>query len=244
MKLRLFCVAVAVLLLPRPVLGCTMALSGPPQSALDRREYIFGGRVLGYVGPYSARGVEGEVWGLRVRIIKSVYIPRAVREVELFHYDLGSDCSTLGMSRQWLERGYPTGTDVLVFAWPAMAVESHDGAVHLESSWSQGGVVRSPMGLREVIGRTVDYAAAYKLSRDEFNDRFGPATTVMDFELQKEFVRLARTSARTKVKILERVMFHPYAPFDLMVRANLGSSPAAMRLVDEWHQRHGGRSGR
>ena len=109
--------------------------------------------------------------------------------------------------------------------------------IQLEASWRRGVVVTAPIPVSEVLQRKVNFAEVRNLSRREYSRQDFGNSHVWQFELHKDFARLASASRRERITILKRLQTHRLAiPYDLIVRRHLRWSPTGTRLISEWQR--------
>lgn len=229
--------AITALLPVRLAEACTISITGPQQTQLDREEWVVAGTVTGYAGPFTASGVEGEFWAIELAIVAAAHQPVAAKVVHVSRLDLAADCSTLGGSWAEIENAYPLGTTVLVVAWRSHRLPVQ-ATPHLEASWMRGTAISTRIAPKWAIARRTDYAAVRELDqRAQIEQGYGPETTVVsEFEYHKELARLAKASRRQKRRIFERLIWSPFW-FEGLVQVHLGDGPDAHALMKQYMER-------
>ncbi len=82
-----------------PAWACSFVL--PPYEGFDRREYVFYGEVTGYtsVTPRNCARVDRNdckpSWGVVLKVLQPVHMPRKSSTVELFEFGLDASCGRL-----------------------------------------------------------------------------------------------------------------------------------------------------
>jgi hypothetical protein len=74
-----------------------------PVSYPAAESYVLAGRVGGYIGPFAARNIRGEIRGLRLRDVIVVSSPKPLSSAEVFEYLLAADCETISYGRESIE---------------------------------------------------------------------------------------------------------------------------------------------
>lgn len=231
----IFALAMSLLaLVPvRTAQACSMALTGPPQIRLDPEEWVFAGKVTGYVGPFRSAEVEGDYWALEVSISASSYQPTRADVVEVSYLGLAADCSTVGSSWQGLENNHPIGSTVLVVAWPSHQI-SKGSRPQLEASWAHGAVAFTTVSPEIAIRRVTNYETVRCLDQHaQVEQGYGTRTDIVAvFEYHKELARLARASRRSRFRIFERLTWSPFW-LEGMVPEYLGNTPESRELIQK-----------
>ena len=225
--------------------GCTLGL--PSLKKFDPKEYVFTGEVTDIVGPFESSKFEGRAWGLRVRVDEAVYLPKTPRgSFEVFPYHLGADCSTVGVSKEELEKRYPVGSKVKVIAREARLLPGRPGAgdVRLEiEPGSQGHVSRNYYedGRPMTSARSVfDYRGYKRVTPQDYVKDFMPFLDahglLPEFELRKDLLRLKNAKARAeRLSILERLVYYPECcdlDFLKIAKDHLGDSEELKALAE------------
>jgi hypothetical protein len=196
--------------------GCTLAIS--PLKGFDKSEYVFIGEVFEVVGPFESEKFFGKAWGLRVKVVEPIYIPKAPsRYFEVFDYGLASDCSTLGMPKDEISKSYPIGSIIKVIAKEAKLLPStsSDDNLRLEIfTGSLGSISRNSYedGKPMTSAHTVFDYRAYKKTppKDWVEDIQTAYYFLPQFEVRKDILRLERAKTQAeKIKILERMLYYP-----------------------------------
>ena len=80
-----------------------------------------------------------------VKVNESVYLPKAANVYEIFPYNLGADCSTIGYIKYDLEKEFPVHSEIRVIAKEAtlLTEQIRDGSVRLEDRPGDGGIIVS-----------------------------------------------------------------------------------------------------
>jgi len=166
----------------------------PKYKVFNPEEYVFYGKVIGYVQtPGWYCGISGEMlcpdgWGLRLAVTDMVSMPNpAIKEVDVFTFGLGADCSEKGMSREWVG-GAPLGAQFMVVAkrWQG---SSTSGVIRLDASDYKGNIL-APLPLNAdtaALSRAEMSYIAHPDSRD--------AEQRIRFELRKDLTRLEKDNS-------------------------------------------------
>ena len=223
-----------ILVLTRVGFGCSMILM--PITQFDSEEYILTGKVVGFVGPQKLKYVTGDAWGLLVEAAEKVHSPKTpTRYFEVFPFEIESDCSSQGRSKERLSRDYPLGSKVFVIAKESKFDASSDGNVRLVISPFGNGLL-STIGLQEeqVSATSVyDYRAYIEAQK-----------ALPIFELRKELLRLRQVSSEEeKEKVLRRLVYFPQKfllDYKEIVELHLKDKGIAAQLIAEreaWKRR-------
>jgi hypothetical protein len=216
-----------------PSLACSIRL--PEYRKFDANEYVFYGEVIDYVaadGAYCGGNLERDqcgAWGWKLSVLDVVSMPKpGLKQVELFTFGLGPDCSMPGRSRASAEKT-PIGTRLMVVAknWyrnPDAGVTRLDG-----SGYTGALILPLPDGADPARLRMeeTDYA-----SDRHIREVYG----WMDFELRKEMARLeGAPDFASRKRVLERMAkMPPYYSNDLyreLLRRYMRDAPTARALL-------------
>jgi hypothetical protein len=243
----------ACVVAPRASLGCTLGL--PPVKGFDPTEYVFTGEVTDIVGPFESAEFEGRAWGLKVKVDEAVYLPKTLGgSFEVFPYNLGADCSTMGVSREELEKHYPMGSKVKVIAQEARLLKGKPGEddVRLEiQPDSLGNVSRNYYEdgrLMTSADSVFDYRDYKRVTPADYVKDFMPFLDahglLPEFELRKDLLRLRNAKARDeRLSILERLVYYPKCcdlDFAKILKDHLRDSKASRALAkrrEAWNER-------
>jgi hypothetical protein len=196
--------------------ACQLSVS--PLKGFDQSDYVFIGEVLQVVGPFESEKFFGKAWGLRVKVVEPIYIPKAPsRYFEVFTYGLASDCSRLGMPEDELNKSYPIGSMIKVIAKEAKLLPNTSGNdnIRLEilpgilgsmsrNSYEDG----KPMTSAHTV---FDYRAFKKIAPEDWVEDVRIAYYFLpQFEVRKDLARLEKAKTQDeKIKILERMLYYP-----------------------------------
>jgi len=188
-------------------LSCSHACSiyVPEYAGFDPQEYVFYGEITGHVsapvtfcGMYEKQPCE-DAWGWKLQVVKSVSMPGvALKEIELFTFGLGADCSAPGRSRESAEKT-PIGTRLMVIAKPWRRNPA-SGTVRLDGSGYLGATL-IPIPANADVATLADEEMRYRgLPKGR------AAQIQLRFELRKDMARLEQDSSPdSRKKILARL---------------------------------------
>lgn len=214
---------------------CSMTVTrsapvGVPYFEFSQGEYILAGEVVGYV-----RDFRKQWWGVRIKVVAPVHMPRNVRFVDVFPWGRNAACEKVGATGR-LDASFPLRSSVVVAAEPDPdATLRAKGRVVLAVSSSSGSMVRIRVDSEAAARREMDYSSLHSLTAVEL-DRRGLSREVVEWELKKDIAKLQRADAESQVRIARRLMGRPDLAFDLMVK-QFFSADLARALTAEWHQR-------
>ena len=246
-------ILIACVIAPRVSLGCTLGV--PPVKGFDPTEYVFTGEVTDIVGPFESAEFEGRAWGLKVKVDEAVYLPKTPRgSFEVFPYNLGADCSTVGVTKEELEKYYPVGSKVKVIAQEARLLKGRpgEGDMRLEiQPDSLGNVSRNYYEDGRTMtfaGSVFDYRSYRRVTVKDYVKDFMPFLDahgkLPEFELRKDLLRLRNARARDeRLSILERLVYYPQCcdlDFAKILKDHLGNSKASKALTkrrEAWDKR-------
>lgn len=130
MKQVLFTILFSSIFFSSMAYGCS--LIGQPVKDFDSSEYIFIGEVIGYTDAIEFHKNENRgfiesntpkdwylKWtnGLVVKVKDSVNLPKSPKtHFEVFPFDLGGACETLGVDKWKLQKRFPINSEILVIA--------------------------------------------------------------------------------------------------------------------------------
>lgn len=235
---------IAFLFFTNAVYGCSIvklpAIDDPAQQAFLRGKplyteeasrptyYIFIGEVVGIVKAAKAEVGESmsDAEGVKVKVTDNIYTPQSVIYYEVFPLYLQSDCSLRGATG--IEQSFPIGSQVRVIANEANIYKKQfikDAVTRLETSYLQDTtIVRNDLGeFRTTANSVFDYSSFVlkKPTTDKEWEIYDSQLSLMEFELQKDEVRLALSTSTTyRLKILKRLADYPYI-YDLSYRTLL-----------------------
>lgn len=199
--------------------GCSIVL--PPITKFDSTEYIFTGQVISLVGPIESKSFLQKAWGLQIRVEEKIYLPQTpTGDFEVFRFQLGADCSMVGIASEELLKYYPLGSRVRVIARPAKFVQvtSTGNNLRLEIvpfAWGEISRNYSEDGRKMADAQSVfDYKSFKPVSPKDYDQNFMPFLDSKvgwpDFELRKDLLRLEAAGSRgERVQILRRLLFYP-----------------------------------
>lgn len=158
----------------------------------DHQEFVFIGKVIGYVGPYRADRIVGEAWGVKIELEDKVFLPQlpSSGNFEVFDYWLGAGCEKIGMDEKYLRKQFVVGAKVWVIAVSAKYLPGNltNGDLRLEIA----------PGTRRSITRNDSYVEAETSSTSVFE--YTPEAirngSRFLFEIRKDLLRLE--NAKTK----------------------------------------------
>jgi hypothetical protein len=196
--------------------SCSLSIS--PLKGFDRSEYIFIGEILEVIGPFESEKFVDPAWGLRVKVVTPIFIPKVSQGYfEVFDFDLGADCSTMGMSKDRVSKSYSISSRIKVIAKEAKLLPNrlNDGKIRLEIlPGSLGSISRNSYeDGKEMssVDSLFDYQAYDSVPPKSWIEDVRRAYYFLPrFELRKDLLRLEKTSAQyEKIKILERLLYYP-----------------------------------
>lgn len=180
-------------------------------------KYIFLGEVTGFIGPVKSTKVVGRFWGVKVKIVDALNVPKSTIDfVEIYSFGLTNSCRLIGASRNELMKFYPIGSKVRVVGSESTIIEpvsstSKDGTIRLEvTEYNYGLIARNDLD----EGFDVSAQSYYDYERDKFQTKASKDkasiyyyySTVGDFELWKDLIRLHRTENESaRFEILKRL---------------------------------------
>ncbi|GEM_PF-4223997 len=97
-------------------IGCSIICNIPDK--FNTNVYILEGEVVGYIGDFYKPEIQGKIGGFIINVTNAVYPNRKIKTINLFMFNLGSDCSTLGISKESLAHQTPLGTFVTFVGGP------------------------------------------------------------------------------------------------------------------------------
>jgi hypothetical protein len=215
----IYCILLACMIAPAISRGCS--LPATPVKGFDPAEYIFTGVVIDIVGPFESKKFRGKAWGLKVKVDETIYLPKTpANYFEVFPYQLGVDCSTVGTSKVKLEKYYPVGAKIKVIAKEAKLLPGKPGGgnIRLEDlPDSPGSVSRNYYedGRLMASARPVfDYKNYRQAAPADYVSDFMPFldahVRLPEFELRKDLLRLRSAKSESeKFRILERLLYYP-----------------------------------
>jgi len=181
--------------------------------------YVFIGEVVGIVKATKAEAGEGrmDAEGVKIKVAENIYTPRAAAYFEVFPLAIHSDCSLQGVTG--LERSFPLGSQVRVVAFDSTIYKkqpSPDSAIRLEASYyNRGSLVRNDLNeaFRSSAESVFDYAGLSMRNpvTDAERETYDSKIRFLDFELQKDLIRLATTKSRSeRLSVLKRLVYYPF----------------------------------
>jgi len=173
-----------------------------PITEFDPDEYIFIGKVVGFVGPQKLKYVTGDAWGVLVEASEIVNSPRrAARYFEVFPLQNESDCSLIGKSREMLAQGFSIGSKVFVIAKESRFDPAPGGNLRL---------VISPFDQRLISRTEAEEDSVLATSIYDFRAHTNTRGALAIFEMRKELLRLRKASSEhEKEVVLRRLAYFP-----------------------------------
>lgn len=195
------------LFLPSFAYSCSLAV--PRITKFNAYEYVFGGKVIGYTKPLKSQSIVDPAVGLTVEANEILYSPKSPKKYfEVFPYDLGADCSTMGKSRQELSGEFPVNSKVRVIAVESFYFPNQINQENLR--------LEVPVGEHLSVVRFDSLSAELKTSVHSIFDyrkvslKDSRIYDVLNFELRKDLHRLEFSLQDSdRQKILERLIFYP-----------------------------------
>ncbi len=198
---------------PCVALSCSVVTVHPEYPAAAE-QYVLYATVESYVELDRALcGESGECrasWGVKLGNVQSVYAPdRPKILVELYPFEMESDCKDYPSSRELVERALPLGAKVIVSAPRLPTDDRNDGVLRLTDSFFEYSIAK-PVPDETDIGRA---------ARSLWNYDYLHASSVDDrFELRKDLARLrVAKSNREVLDVMNRlVLYHgdPWKNFE------------------------------
>jgi len=200
-----------------------------PITEFDSDEYIFIGKVVGFVGPQKLKYVAGDAWGVLVEPSETVNSPRrAANYFEVFPLQNESDCSLIGTSQQMLAQGYSIGSKVLVIAKESKFDPAPGGNLRLEIS---------PFGQRLIARTEAKEDSISATSIYDFRAHTDTRGALARFEMRKELLRLRKASSEhEKEVVLRRLAYFPaqfVIDYNAIVELNLKNKVVTTQLIAE-----------
>lgn len=217
--LRLVLGALSCLLLFTPSLGCSLAVT--PITKFEPTEFVFTGKVIGFVGPIEAKEFRSSAWGLQIKVVEGVQLPAAPADhFEVFPFELGADCSMMGTSKEELAKYYPIGAAVKVIGTEAklLPAKVEPGNIRLEilpGSWSEISRNYDEDGKELANAHSIfDYKSFRQISPAAYFAPFMPfleaKAALPGFELRKDLLRLSNAKSEAeRIRVLERLIYYP-----------------------------------
>jgi len=225
--MKFFYEFIFLLLFFLPSVAYCCSLSIPRITKFNAYEYVFGGKVIGYTKPLKSQSIVDPAAGLIVEAKEILFSPKSPKKYfEVFPYDLGADCSTIGKGRQELSEEFPVNSKVRVIAVESFYFPNQINQENLRLEVSVGehlSVVRFD-NLSTELKTSVQSIFDYKKASPKNSQIYD----VLDFELRKDLHRL-EFSLRDddRQKILERLVFYPSIydiDFEMLVKNYIKSN--------------------
>jgi len=208
---NLFLITCFILIfLGHSIFGCSLVTK--PLRNFDSTEYIFIGEVIGYTDSLESPDINGQANGLVVKLKESVHLPQIPKtHFEIFPYGLGADCSTLGASKEELQRDFPIHSEVRVIAKEARILPKlSDGNVRLEERPGELGSISLNTEQDKKAMFTKNKVFNYKSFKYVVNEYSGELSFLPDFEVRKDLLRLKNSKTHVeRIEILNRLLQIP-----------------------------------
>ena len=210
MKRPFFTICFALIFLCRSIFGCTLGIK--PLRDFDSNEYIFIGEVVGYTDSLESPEIVGKANGLIIKLKESVHIPQTPKtHFEVFPYGLLADCSTLGYSKEELQKDFPINSEVRVIAKETEILPKlSDGNIRLEERPGELGSVSLNTEQDKKVMSSKNRVFNYKSFKYIVNEYSGEISLLPDFEIRKDLFRLKNSKThRERTEILNRLLKIP-----------------------------------
>ena len=251
-----FCLLTVFLLQSSSSLACTLPFK--PLSGFDSKEYVFTGKVIGFVNSLETGRFRRKASGLKVKVDDAVYLPKKPADYfEVIPYDLRADCSVAGISLKEISAEFPLNSKVKVIAKEAEILKStlNGGNIRLEIlPGSKGDISKNYFedGKLMTSAKSIfDYEAFQEItptdkSTKSFTQFLEAHLSLPDFELRKDFLRLNDAKTETeRIAILKRLVYYPDCcifDFNKLVREYVKDTKVQESLLadrEKWNKRDG-----
>jgi photosystem II stability/assembly factor-like uncharacterized protein len=206
---------------------CTIGVRTPVK--FDSTEYIFTGKVRGYIGPFTSTEFDTKYMGLEVEIIDAIYLPqKPQRYFEIIDYSLGPACDISPIQDEELRRRYPVGTIIRVITKRTGMIKTDiaPGNIRLDLDPFVNPHISVDYPDIPALHSSKDFYFDYRLmsqdslisiERQKLGSKFpdknslsGLFLTLGEFELRKDLYRLSRAmTTDEKLSILKRLADYP-----------------------------------
>lgn len=201
-----------------------------PPIKFDSTEYIFIGKIAGYIGPLRSQSLGGEFWAVLIQPVYLTYVPQIPPKCfEIIPYNQGADCKLMGLAEIEIKYQYPIGHNLRVVGRETKFLkdnlDSNDirldinpyNNFDLSMDFDTIPVLHSSPNSeydynnawREANEKYQASCAGYsQLKKDQLSISF---QNLFHFELRKDLFRLAvsRDSQKT-ISTLRRLAYFPY----------------------------------
>jgi hypothetical protein len=221
--LNQFCIKLHFLVLLSPIGVAT-------PTKFDSTEYIFIGKIIGYVGPVLSDTLHQNFYGLLVEIIDPVYLPQTPRKYfEVFDYSLGSDCSLGGYDLKTVQIQHPLNIFIRVVAKDTKYLTNYTNPdnIRLDLNPFNNPYISvdypdipqlhsahdSQYDYRYISEDSLaNFLSSNKWITDKNKDDYHNSYWWLgEFELRKDLCRLALSkNVDQKVEILKRLSYYPH----------------------------------
>ena len=216
-------------------------------SKFDKTEYIFIGEVIGYTNPikFNRKFKTDEktpryykqTTGLMVKVKEFVNLPKIPKtHFEVFPFELGGACETLGVELRELKKDYPINSEILVVVNEATIFPHilENGNFRLEERFARSNLIALN---KDKNNKTLtDTTSILEFNNFETSVDFEDKHYLFDFEARKELKRLQDSKTqKEKETVINQLIQNPTFSIDFieLLRTNIKDTNEVLSLYEK-----------